>query len=359
MSIEYDTLVVGSGFAGLSAAAALCAAGQRVALVATGSGSLVFAGACLSLPGGPDPALRAFTEFAATAGCRYTGSEQFESLLPTLLGELQPVAFAPHFLDRLVPENPLDDGLCAVVGIEELSGFDAGFLADRLNQSAAEKGLLRRHVSHTVRLGCSLGVPLTLLAVARRFDADRVFRAELAAQLREAAADADSLLLPAMLGLDSTERTLDAFERAVGLPVRELVTLPPSVAGLRVERLLKKRLRSLGVEFFEGFPVRTLRIQQHVCTAVEVEAPARPLQLRAAAVLLAGGRHQGRLLGLEPLRLDDRQRPLDASGNLYAENVVCAPSPAVPLHAANLGRIRAGFNAAQSVLVGEVYFAHR
>lgn len=357
MSVDYDALVVGSGFAGLTAAAALSAAGQRVALVTTGSGSLVFAGACLAMPAGPDPALRCFTEFAAAAGCRYTGSECSEALLPTLLGELQPVGFAPHFLDRF---EATDEGLCTVAGIEGLSGFDAEFLAERLNQVAGEQGLRRRHVPRTLRLGRALGVPLTVLAIARCFDADRAFRAELASQLREAAAGSDSLLLPAMLGIESTEHKLDAFERAVGLPVRELVTLPPSVAGLRVERLLKKRLHALGVEFFEGFPVRALRLRQHRCAQVEVAAPARSLKLSASAVLLAVGRRQSELLGLHAPQLDERQRPLDAAGNPFAENVVCAPSPAAaPLHTANLLRVRAGFGAAQSVLAGEVHLAHR
>lgn len=357
MFAEYDALVVGSGFAGLTAAAALCGAGRRVALVTSGAGSLVSAGACLAMPERQDQALRCFTAFAAAAGCRYTGSESSEELLlPTLLGEVQPVGLAPHFLDRM---ETSDEGVHAVVGIEGLSGFDAVFLAERLNHAACARGMRCSYVPRALRLGRALGVPLTALAIARCFDADRTFRSELAAQLREVAAGADSLLLPATLGIESTEQKLDALERAVGLPVRELVTLPPSVAGLRVERLLKKRLRALGVEFFEGFPVCSLCVEQRVCVEIQVAAPARPLRLRAAAVLLAAGRRQGELLGEQVLKLDELHRPLDAAGQLYAENVVCAPvSAAAPLHSANLQRVRAGFDAAQSVLAGEIRHAY-
>lgn len=356
MFADYDAVVVGAGFAGLTAAAALQDAGRRVALVAGGSGSLVSADACLAATESDDVATRFFTTFAAAAGCRYASTEHDELFVPTLLGELQPAGLAPHFLERL---DASVTGLCSVVGIENLSGFDAAFLAERLNHVATSRSMARRYVARTFRLARMLGTLPTVLSIARAFDADRSFRGELAMQLRDAGAGTDALLVPAMLGIESTERRHDAFERAVGLPVRELVTLPPSVAGLRVERLFKQRLHALGVEFFEGFPVRALHFQQRQCVEIEIEAPARPLRLKAGAVVLAAGRHQGSLLPSASVALDEHCHPLDETGAPYAENLVCAPSAAdtAALHAANLLRVRAGYRAAQSVLAQEVLHA--
>jgi hypothetical protein len=234
-------------------------------------------------------------------------------------------------------------------------------MAERLNQSAREVGLKRVYSGRWIRLGRTFGLPLTTIAIARCFDRDKEFRSELAGQMRTAALGMSSLLIPGILGLESQEDMIDDFQRMIGAEVREMLTLPPSVPGLRISHLLERHLYKTGVELFSGFSAKRLDVRGGACAAVEVDAPARPLLLESDTVVVAAGHRSPVLLGDEVCGIDEKQRPVTASGLPIASNLFWAQPPE---HAANVSesnvlKITAGYRAGQFAAQQEGQHADR
>lgn len=303
-SNRYDCVVVGAGLAGLIAAAVAASEGLSVALAATGPGSWVLGDGRLraGLPAAAEEehhlaaAVAFFRQLMDGAGTPYAGELPSRHLLPTILGDFEPVSLAPGFLWEADPR----DGLrTAVAGIAGLSSFDENFMADRLQENARLRGQACIHEPRRVALRRGVAAPLSALTLAHLFDRDADFRAGLMESLRAAALGFDRILLPCVLGIQADEHLREECARAAGCRIAELPTVPPSVAGLRLYHRLEKHLRSRGVEFYMGFPVQSVNIQGKICRSVALDAPGRPTILRGEMVILAAGRCGESLLGAE------------------------------------------------------------
>ena len=328
-SNHYDVVVVGAGLSGLTAAGVAACQGLRVALVATGPGSFVLGSGYLKtqeiLAAGPadelSEAIAFFCEMAQAAGCPFEGQFSSSRHLPTILGDFQSVTFAPRPLWNAEPRN---DTSTAIVGIRELSYFDENFMAERLSDQARLLGSSCTYSARQISLARSCGAPTTTLRIAKRFDYDAGFRAELIEALRPAAAGFVRVLVPGMLGLCSREQQIAQFESELGCTVCELPTLPPSIPGLRLFHLLSRHLSKLGVELLQGFPVSKLQIQDGVCMELEVASPGHPMVLRGECAVLATGQHSSTLLGVDCNGHDEQMHPLTSSGSVMAGNLFVA-----------------------------------
>jgi len=327
----YDVVVVGAGMAGLTAASYAAEQGQRVAVASIGAGAFVLGSGgveereTLALQREPDftYAMDFFLTLAEAAGTALAGDLQHTMLLPTLLGNFLPVQFAPLSVAHAALNQTRKT---RVVGLHGLTGFDARFLAERFRSEAAQHHLPTEYEAITIDPGSALGMPVSTLRVAQAFDRDAAFRTHLADVLRAVKGDADRLLLPAVLGIESSDTQRTVFEEQVGCTVGELPTLPPSIPGLRLAHSLQQRLRSRGVVFLDGYPVERLQLERGLCTGLHIASPGRGFRVAGECVVLASSSALHRLLE-GPVNLDLHHRPLHPNGSPHATNLFAACLP--------------------------------
>jgi glycerol-3-phosphate dehydrogenase subunit B len=330
-SNRYDVVVVGAGISGLTAAGAAAHRNLRVALVATGPGSFVSGAGWLKaqdimrVSTAPElrEAIAFFCEMARFAGCPFEGDISAARYLPTILGDFQSVALAPLLLWHAEPREGTST---AIAGIRGLSSFDENFMAERLNERARTISPGCTYTARQISLSRDLGIPATTLRIAKYFDRDPGFRAELIGALRSAASGFARILVPGMLGLDSSAEQIARFERELGCSVGEIPTLPPSIPGLRIFHRLESYLHKIGVELFRGFPVQKVEIHDSSCIGLQVASPGHPMNLRCESVVLATGRRSASLLGGAYAGHDRQMRPLAATGSVVARNLFVAGS---------------------------------
>lgn len=328
---RFDVVVVGAGMAGLTAAAVAAHQSLKVALVATGPGAFVLGPGWLKaediarISSAPElkEAIAFFCEMSQSAGCSFAGDIEAARLLPTVLGDVQRVAFAPISLWKSAPHEGTST---AIVGVRGLSSFDENFMADRLNERARALGSSCTYAGRQISLARDLGIPVTALRIAAYFDRDAAFRTELLDALRTAASGFTRILVPGMLGLQSSDQQLAQFEHDLGCSVGEMPTLPPSLPGLRVFHRIESHLRKSGVEFFRGFPVQKVELHDESCMQVYVDSPGHAMILRSESVVLATGQYSANLLGDACAGYNEQLRPITSTGSVMARNLFVAGS---------------------------------
>lgn len=310
-----DAVVVGAGLAGLTAALRLADAGAKVAVVARGVGSLHVRGGALDVLG-YDPARverpgeRAAALAAARpehpyarlepgvlerahewwvgrmAALRYSGGLARNMLLPTAVGALRPVAYAP----ATMVAGDLEPGArVAIAGLARLKDFYPAYLAGNLR--AGDRGVDAFPVTIDPTAGASADVQPQ--GYARALE-QRAVRDEVVRALGPRLGDADAVGFPAVLGVDSWEDVHSDLSERLGRPVFEISTLPPSVPGIRVYRALTRALRAAGARLVLGSEAAGAVAAGRAAGGVVVDASGRPRPWRAGAVVLATGGVAGR-----------------------------------------------------------------
>lgn len=360
-----EVLVVGEGLAGITAAASAAANGKRVMLVSKGPGSFALGSACIDVAGlnkwppeQVDKGIARFVELAASAGCGYNGGLVERRLIPSITGTFQEVSLAPNSLWN---GDPRTAATTVVAGIENLVGFDANFVAERLQFNAHRIGLNTSYRGAVITLAEFHRGSVTPLEIATRFDRDPGYRNALLTRMKKAADGAELLIAPGILGLQSVDADFSLFEEDIGCAICELPTLPPSVPGLRLLQKLERALNSLGVELSIGFAATKLCIQSGWCTSVELDTPGRSRIVPVDAVVLACGRfaHLPDSCGVD--HVDQVLQPVDARGEVIAHNLLACGSllSNVAPRQVNAMAIISGFEAAQLACEQGVLYAAR
>jgi glycerol-3-phosphate dehydrogenase subunit B len=199
----------------------------------------------------------------------------------------------------------------------------------------------------------------TAVELARAID-DAGFRRRLAPGLARAAAGAEVVVVPAVLGLNRGHEPWADLQSLVGTPLVEAATAPPSIPGLRLFAAYRRRLEALGVRWQFGFPAIGVERDGDRITAVRSEGASRVQATRCQELVLATGGVAGngieanrdgtlteqvaglpvqgfdgrlaylgdRFLGDQPLaaagvRVDAELRPVDDAGEPLAVNLHC------------------------------------
>jgi len=143
------------------------------------------------------------------------------------------------------------------------------------------------------------GVSLDLPALdGRRFVTARVlaemcasptFIGAIAAALRPFLDGAARVGFPAVLGFENAVQVQARLQETLGVPVFEIPTLPPSIPGMRLHRLLLRIIREAGGRVYEG--MQALHAEHDGVRILQVftEAAARQKAHRARNFLLATG----------------------------------------------------------------------
>ena len=209
-----------------------------------------------------------------------------------------PTAFGTQRYTCLLPEGQLAaaaaEGRVLVVGLKGYQDFCAELMVEGMKKrgykgwQAAEVGMgcLQPPGGGAVDSGKSFNNLNNNVEVATRLETSWQLLAE---ELRRKVRDFDAAAFPAVLGLDEHLPVKQGLEESLGVKVFEVPTIPPSLPGMRLARSLAARVRLLGGDLLQGFPVFSADIKGRVCSSVIVSTPGRPRCIRGKSFILATG----------------------------------------------------------------------
>lgn len=309
-----DTVIMGGGLSGLTCGIALAKRGQRVTIVASGQSTLLFNGGSMELLGNIDgkpvtnpleaiatlPEEHPYRKIGAEriaaladeakqqlldAGIQMEGSADVNHWRVTPMGVAKPAWLTLsenlriESLDQL-PAKRL--ALMCVRGFfDEPNGMlakglsDMGFKVERIEFTTDEITKLRRSPSE-----------MRAASLAKRLTSNNALQ-RIADQINSLAGDADMVLLPSVLDMNDND-SYNALKEMVKKPLRLVATLPPSVAGSRIQTLLRHYFMMLGGTYLMGDSVVKGTFDGDKLTAVTT-AKLGDMPLRANNFVLATG----------------------------------------------------------------------
>jgi glycerol-3-phosphate dehydrogenase subunit B len=262
-----EIIIVGAGLTGLFAAILAADRDAKVTLVARGRGGLTLSHGCVDVWARSTPSralsrlrgnhpyqlagtrsLRAGLEFLQDlcyqADLPYTGNISRNLRLPTALGAIHTTALAPN---SLALGDLRDDTPVLIAGIEGFRDFYPELVATNLRLAG-------------VSIDDAIHLPLPLSTarrdryafdVARSFD-DPHFQDEVARIWKPRLSGSKRLGIPAILGYNKPQLAYQELQQRLGITLFEIPTLTPSLPGLRLERLLRRKAMEMGVFVIEG-----------------------------------------------------------------------------------------------------------
>jgi glycerol-3-phosphate dehydrogenase subunit B len=383
--LNYDSIVIGAGLAGLTSGLRLAEEGQRVLVLAKGVGATHLSSGTIDVLGyGPDridapgQALPAFVAAnpdhpyarlstvkigqsiewfkSRVEPVRYVGDLGGNFLLSTAIGVPKPSAVVP---ETMAQGDLRSGGKLTLVGFRALKDFHPAYAADNLVRAAPRGSLLARAVFLDPPVGGERDV--STVGLARRFE-DAGFRKAVIGELRPQLEPGERVGFPAVLGQSEAKTVWQELQDGIGAPVFEISTLPPSVPGIRVFTRFKEALVTAGGRLVVGSTVVGAKAEDGRVTGVVAEAAPRRVTYGARWVVLASGgfssggieldsfgnvretvfglpvarvpeRRQDRFapgyfgehpMGRAGMKVDDRLRPVDRAGQPAYENLYAA-----------------------------------
>jgi glycerol-3-phosphate dehydrogenase len=310
-----DVLVIGAGFAGLTAAWRAVIHGKKVKLIAKGWGATHWGSGCIDIIGhypseqgkpvvspagvldklihdqpfhpyslaGIDAiqmAMRNLQDLCKQSGYPLHGKFEENWLIPTAIGTIRPTCLAPETMiaGDLRSRDPM-----LIVGFEQYLDFYPALVVDNLNaQGIFASGTILDLPSLKKRRF------LNAMALARFFDMPD-FRLEVTKALKPRLGNAARVGFPAVLGLHQSLGVIKDLQNQLGCEVFEIPGLPPSVPGIRLHNLLIQAIQRDGGQIFDGMQVSGGHGQDHHLQAVLTDASTSSTLHQADAFVLATG----------------------------------------------------------------------
>jgi glycerol-3-phosphate dehydrogenase subunit B len=311
--VTAESVVIGAGLAGLTAALRLTEHGHHVVVVARGVGATHLAPATVDVLGylgnervdGPATSLQrllerapdhpyarvtragleaALTWFSArVARLGYAGSVDENLLLPTAIGVAKPSALAPRTMSG---GDLRAGGRFVFVGFRGFKDFHPSLIAENLVHARLPVPVAARALELALpadRLGDFGGRRL-----AGRFDTDHLSD-WLVETLAHKVAPDERVGVPAVLGLRTAEETWQELESRLERRVFEVSTLPPSIPGMRLYDSMTAALRAAGVRVVLGATAVGATTRDGDIEAVQVINASRTVSYPVQSVVLASG----------------------------------------------------------------------
>ena len=274
--MKYDTVIMGGGLAGLMCGIRLTQSGLSCAIVSAGQNALHFSSGSLDLlthlpdgqlvenplsmleklqaqaPSHPYSLIGAnkVTELAHLAhtmlqqtGMRLKGSCEENHYRITPLGHKRMTWLSPESVPTVGLHQKMDANNVAVVGIEGFLDFQPQMVADELQREGLQASAHYVHLPLLDRLRENPS-EFRAINVARWLDRPENMD-QIVEEITPLVADADTIFMPACIGLDSEEPMLE-LQKRLGKSLFLLPTLPPSLLGIRLHNALLQQFRRQG-----------------------------------------------------------------------------------------------------------------
>ena len=312
--MRMDTVIMGGGLSALTCGITLAKHGKRVAIVASGQSTLLFNGGSMELLGSIDgqevtAPLEAIATLPDSHPYRKIGTERIASLASEAKQLLDDAGInmegrpdANHW--RITPmgvPKPAWLTLSDHMRIDDLSHLPAkrvalmairgyldqpnSMLAQGLRSLGMEVKVVEFSTSDITSLRRSPS-EMRATSLAKHLMSNSALQ-RVAEQINALATEADLVLLPSVLGQndDNDFRTLQSM---VNKPLRLVATLPPAVAGMRMQAQLRHYFRMLGGTYLMGDTAVSGTFDQDRLTAVTT-AKLGDMPLKADHFVLATG----------------------------------------------------------------------
>ncbi|MFN8483586.1 MAG: glycerol-3-phosphate dehydrogenase subunit GlpB [Anaerolineae bacterium] len=312
--MKADTIVIGAGYAGLMAALQAVESGQKTLLVSKGVGTTHWTPGSVDIlgydmatselvqdpragvgkliaaqPDHPyaragldslDGALAAFMAVTQAQGLPYAGAAERNLLLPSPIGAIRPTAIAPL---SMATGSLSQGGQMLIIGFSKLRDFYPLLAAGNLTQAGYQAR------------GISIDVPvinryrfLTSVILAQMMD-DPAVRREVVREVKAVYGREERVGFPAVLGFRKHPEVMADLERALGVPVFEIPTPPPSVPGFRLYEAFRRTLEYKGVRMIVSPMVLGAKTQNGAVQAIETDSSGHSTFHSAGRFILATG----------------------------------------------------------------------
>lgn len=280
--MRFDTVIIGGGLAGMVCGIRLSEQGRKCAIVSQGQSAIHFSSGSFDLLGhmpdgtavdDPIAAMESLAEQAPEHPYSLMGVEscsRYAAAAPDLLRRagipvsgdcrrnhyrISPIGCAKAAwltIDDYMTsesERSLPFKKVCIVNVEGFLDFYPEFIAEEFRKKGVECSFGSVNLPDLERIRQNPS-EMRSANIARVFDHEENLEA-LAAKVRDFGKGCDAVILPAIIGLHRDD-SFSVLQSKTSVPIRLLPTLSPSIPGIRAQRALQRRFRSLGGEYFLG-----------------------------------------------------------------------------------------------------------
>jgi glycerol-3-phosphate dehydrogenase subunit B len=170
-----------------------------------------------------------------------------------------------------------------IIGFDGFHDFSPSFVADNLNQQGYFAKDLTISPDSIQKLKFISGMTL-----ARLFDIP-AFRMEVIKSIKPFLQDYGRVGFPAVLGIEHAREIKESLESALGVSVFEIPGLPPSIPGIRLQKLLISAIEHRHGKVFNGMEVSNFSFSGNEVQSVWSESAAKQLAHPGKTFILATG----------------------------------------------------------------------
>ncbi len=217
-----------------------------------------------------------------------------ENLNPiTVLGTTKPTCLIQ---ETMCPPNLNDDDVLLFAGIRGHPDFNATTAANTFLDHQSRYGLPPNRV-----VSCDIDLTpfgkaynISSIEIARHLDHAGSIE-DLIVPLSDyvSRSEATAIALPPILGLRKSKTNRDLLEQAFGMSVFELLSLPPSIPGLRLQNSLEDIYKSTGGSLLVGHEAVSFSHDDMRIKSVTAKTPMREVTIKLESIVLATGKFIG------------------------------------------------------------------
>jgi glycerol-3-phosphate dehydrogenase subunit B len=243
----------------------------------------------------------------------------------TVLGTTKPTCLIQETMwSETLNANP--DNVLIFAGFRGHAEFNALSTTRAYLENQLRTGEPPHKVGHCVLEIAPFGKPYNISSIelARHFDHDESM-VDLAAAIKKHAdkLGATHVAIPPVLGIEKALQNKAELQKELGVEVFELVALPPSVPGFRLQRAMDRAFKNAGGTLLIGHQAKSAVFKSDMIESVVAQSPRREVTISPKTVVLASGKFIGG--GLEADENGIRETVLDlmpVTANLHpAEEV--------------------------------------